>query len=186
MTDLVAYRVTRAAFAGNLAQLLDGEGGRRAAGRWHLRGSPVAYFAESRALCLLERLVHLSVHPNDDQAELLAAKLAIPPDLSGSRHIRRISARELDGLDPRWRQPGNLTCLRIGTLWVREGEHFALQVPSALIPEECNLVVNCVHPATRDLLDVAEFEAAPISIDPRIAEVLDVDTLRRRRSESGG
>jgi RES domain-containing protein len=183
MTGLVVYRVTRREYARDLAQLLDGEGGRQASGRWHVRGSPVAYFAESRALCMLERLVHLSVHPRDDHAPLVAAKLVIPKELSVPSAIRRISAEELDAQDPVWRQPGNRTCLRIGALWFNEREHYALQVPSAIVREEYNLVVNCTHPAVKDLINTGGFVTAPISVDARIAEVIDAKALQRRRTK---
>ncbi len=179
------FRVTRREFARDLTQLLDGEGGRRASGRWHIKGAPVAYFAESRALCMFERIVHLSVHPNDDHAPLIAAKLVIPNELSGPSTVRRITSEDLDRLDPSWRQPGNRTCLRIGVLWFKERDHLALEVPSSIIPEEHNFVLNCTHPAIRELASTGTFSTSPISIDPRIAEIIDVEALRRRRAKSG-
>lgn len=185
MTGLVVYRATRREFARDLTQLLDGEGGRRASGRWHVRGAPVAYFAESRALGMFERIVHLSVHPNDDHAPLVAAKLVIPKELSGPSVVRRIAAKDLDARDPSWRQPGNRTCLRIGVLWFKEREHLALQVPSSVIPEEHNFVLNCTHPAVRDLIRTGEFSSAPISVDPRITEIIDAQALQRRRAALG-
>ena len=39
---------------------LDGEGARRAGGRWNSAGQAVVYTSESLALCLAESLVHLS------------------------------------------------------------------------------------------------------------------------------
>ncbi|MEQ9152834.1 MAG: RES family NAD+ phosphorylase [Parvibaculum sp.] len=182
MTDLTAFRITRQEYARDIEQLLNGEGGRRAQGRWHLRGMPVAYLGSSRALCMLERLVHLSIHPREDDAELTASRLAIPEDLATPTHVRRLTASDLDGVDPAWRQDGNRTCLRIGVQWFRDGDHFALQVPSAVIPAEWNLVINCTHPVIRDLIARAGFETAAVSIDPRIAEIISEDALRARRS----
>lgn len=184
MSDLTAFRITREAFARDVAQLLDGEGGRRASGRWHRRGMPVTYLGSSRALCLLEILVHLEIHPRDDAAERVAALLSIPEDLLGDDQVRRISPAELDALDPAWRHHGNRTCKRIGIQWFRDGDRWALQVPSAVIPQEWNLVVNCTHPAIRDLVARGRFAIEPVSIDPRIAEIISEDELRRRRGRS--
>jgi RES domain-containing protein len=182
MTDLTAFRVTRQEHARDVEELLNGEGGRRAQGRWHLRGMPVAYFGSSRALCMLERLVHLSIHPREDAAELVAARLIIPESLTTPVYFRRLTAQDLDGVDPAWRQDGNRTCLKIGVQWFRDGDRYALQVPSAVIPEEWNLVINCTHPVIRDLVARAEFETNPVSIDPRIAEIISADALKARRS----
>ena len=49
------YRVCRARYA-----RLDGEGARRAGGRWNSPGRTVVYMAESVALAVLENLVHMS------------------------------------------------------------------------------------------------------------------------------
>ena len=182
MTDLTAFRITRQDYARDIEQLLNGEGGRRAKGRWHLRGMPIAYFGSSRALCMLERLVHLSIHPREDDGELVAARLAIPEDLATPTHVRRLTAVDLDDVDPAWRQDGNRTCLRIGVQWFRDGDRFALQVPSAVIPAEWNLVVNCTHPVIRDVIARSEFVTEVVSIDPRIAEIISEDALRARRS----
>ena len=38
---------------------LQGIGGTKVAGRWHNRGIPIVYFADSQALALLETLVHI-------------------------------------------------------------------------------------------------------------------------------
>ena len=182
MSDLAAFRITREAFARDAAQLLDGEGGRRASGRWHRRGMPVAYLGSSRALCLLETLVHLEIHPNDDAAERVAAELTIPEDLLTPAHVRRLTAAELGALDPAWRQLGNRTCKRVGIQWFRDGGRWALQVPSAVIPQEWNLVVNCTHPAVRNLIARCDFQVEPVSIDPRIAEIISEEALRDRRA----
>lgn len=183
MSDLSAFRITKAEYARDAAQLLDGEGGRRAGGRWHRRGSPVVYLGSSRALCLLEILVHLEIHPRDDAATRVAAEFVIPEALLGATQVRRISASELHALDPAWRQFGNRTCKRIGIQWFRDGDRWALQVPSAVIPQEWNLVVNCSHPVVRDLIARGGIKVEPVSIDPRITEIISAEALRVRRSK---
>ncbi len=49
------YRLSRSLYAS-----YDGEGARRAGGRWNSKGTRVLYLSENRALCVLEVLVPLS------------------------------------------------------------------------------------------------------------------------------
>ena len=182
MSNLDVFRITKQEYARTAAELLNGEGGRRAPGRWHLRGMPVAYLASSRALCMLERMVHLSIHPRDDTTQLIAARLGIPDDLASPAHVRQLTAGDLDAMDPAWRQERNRTCLRIGVQWFRDGTHLAMRVPSAIIPSESNLVINCGHPAVISLIARAAFDVEQISIDPRITEIISEEALWARRS----
>ena len=69
-----AYRLCRSNYPP-----YDGEGARRAGGRWNSRGIAVVYMSENRSLALVEILVHLSsVIP--DRYVLGAAE--IPDDLA--------------------------------------------------------------------------------------------------------
>ena len=52
-----AYRLNRFAHPS-----YDGEGSRRAGGRWNSKGTRVIYMSENRSLCVLEVLVHLTDH----------------------------------------------------------------------------------------------------------------------------
>lgn len=54
---MIAYRVTRRAFARDLS----GSGGLRASGRCNRRGTPVIYAAQHVSLALAEVLVHLEM-----------------------------------------------------------------------------------------------------------------------------
>jgi RES domain-containing protein len=52
-----AWRVTRKLYAANA---LSGEGAARAGNRWNSKGVRVAYASSSRALAVLEMLVHVT------------------------------------------------------------------------------------------------------------------------------
>ena len=53
---MITYRLTKSQYAMDLS----GAGAAIYPGRWNILGTPVVYTSESRALSLLEKLVHLS------------------------------------------------------------------------------------------------------------------------------
>src|ERR1043166_2080702 len=57
---------------------LSGQGGRRAAGRWHERGQPVVYLAEHAGIAVLETLVHLGVDPEDVPSHYQMLTIDVP------------------------------------------------------------------------------------------------------------
>ncbi len=61
---------------------LDGAGGLHTSGRWHTRGRPVVYAAESASTALLEVLVHLEVDPEDLPDGFLLLAIDIPDDVA--------------------------------------------------------------------------------------------------------
>lgn len=132
---MIAWRIHRAA----LGVGLNGSGGRFASGRWHFKGVPVVYAAGTASLAVLERLVNTS-------ADFL------PPDLVLSKiHISEAvkvaDVRELAKLPRRWRRLSELPVTRqIGMKWLRSRESAVLAVPSAIVTEELNFIINPVHP----------------------------------------
>jgi RES domain-containing protein len=136
---------------------LDGEGPRRFAGRWNSQGVPVVYTAAHLSLAVLEVLVHTDpdLIPND----LTVYEIEIPDDLSIS-HVRS------DALPPDWALvPDHGACREIGDAWLASGTSAVLGVPSAVIPEETNYLVDPAHvESTR----VRVVSARPFVFDPRL------------------
>jgi RES domain-containing protein len=113
---------------------LSGEGGLRAAGRWHEAGRPVVYLAESPAAALLEVCVHTSA--NDVPPEFTLLRVEGP-----AVRVPRIRAQDL----PKgWRERVEVT-RALGTAWLEKGGSVLLRVPSALVPATENLVFNPRH-----------------------------------------
>lgn len=117
-----------------------GEGTRLVGGRWTARGMPSVYTSQSVALAALETLVHMEV-------KHLPPYVAIPADIPGELHIETVDVSSL----PRgWKQiPSPTSLQRIGTEWLRSQRSVALQVPSAIVPDEFNYVLNPIHPDFR-------------------------------------
>ncbi len=134
---------------------LAGAGGLRAPGRWHERGMPVVYLAETPAGALLEACAHTSA--ND-----------IPPHytLLGVEVGARVSLEHLDvsGLPAGWIKRPEVT-REIGTAWLRERRSCLLRSPSALVPATFNVMLNPLH-ADASRLRIESVVKYPF--DPRI------------------
>lgn len=115
-----------------------GEGARLYGGRWNGRGTAVAYVASSRALALLEVLVHLA----STRALLRYVLIPITFDASVVEELPE------GALPEGWRtHPAPPATQAVGDAWVREERSPVLRVPSVLLPAEANYLVNPRHPA---------------------------------------
>ncbi|MGH9369043.1 MAG: RES family NAD+ phosphorylase [Thermoanaerobaculia bacterium] len=116
----------------------DGEGSRLAGGRWNLRRTPLVYASESLALAALEYLVN--VDPGTAPGDLVAIAAVIPDRVA----IKIVSA---DELPKNWRRfPAAPQLAILGTNWANSLETAVLRVPSAVVPQESNLLLNPRHP----------------------------------------
>jgi RES domain-containing protein len=120
----------------NHADLL-GLGGLYASARWHTRGRPIVYLAESSTAALLETLVHLEVDAahRPDKYQLLKVQA------DDSMHVERV---ELDVLPSYWKSTQDVT-QRLGDEWLQRARSALLRVPSAIAPETWNWLLNPRH-----------------------------------------
>lgn len=110
---------------------LDGAGGLVVAGRWHSRGRPIIYAAESSALAMLEILVHLEVARPPPSFQLLRIE---GPD--------ELAVEPWPADDP----PDDLDETRAwGDAWLAGGRTALARVPSAVAPGAWNMLINPVH-----------------------------------------
>ncbi len=148
------WRICREPFG---ADALEGRGGIVTSGRWHTRGRPVVYASQSLALAALEVLVHVdrAIAP----ADLVQLEIDVPDDLE----IHQIHVR---GLPKDWiSYPAPPRLQRMGDRWLSAGTTPVLQVPSSLIPEESNYLLNPQHVDARRFSVVA---IRPFKYDPRL------------------
>jgi RES domain-containing protein len=134
---------------------LRGEGGLRAPGRWHRRGAPIVYLAESPTGALLETCVHTSVNDVPSSYTLLA--LQIDDSIS-------LEELELSTLPPGWIDRVEVT-RGIGSAWLESRRSALLRVPSALVPATWNVLLN---PAHADAGKIRIETAYDYPFDPRI------------------
>lgn len=152
MPGPVLWRIARRPYA------LDrgGVGARDAGGRWNSIGTAVIYTGRTIAIAALETFVHVAgVVPPD----LVLVRVALP-----ERHSSETAAPP--DLPPDWdRIPPGPTSMRFGTRWASEKRSLVLYVPSALLPEEMNGVLNPNHP---EFAGVAMTIERPFHFDPRM------------------
>lgn len=118
-----AWRICRAPYAD-----LSGEGARLYGGRWNAPGRSMLYAASDAALAVLEVRVHLDLEPDliPDDYVLMEIEL-------GGVSVETVSDAPAD---PR----------KFGDAWLAEGRTAVLAVPSAIVPESRNFLLNPSHP----------------------------------------
>lgn len=152
---LEAWRVTKAAYA---RTAFDGEGARRAGGRFNSKGTAVVYAADSLALALLEVAVHLPSYHG------LRGRVAFRLTFEASI-VNTLTESDLPA-DWRSMPPARAT-QQLGDAWVREGQSAVLRVPSVVVPGAYNLVLN---PAHEDFSRIEIEEPFPVPIDERLVK----------------
>ena len=146
-----------------------GAGAREHGGRWNHPGTPVIYAGRSVGIAALERFVHLAgLAPPD----LVLVRIELPEGCS-------TETPERAALPSGWNAvPGGPASMDFGTAWARAGRSLVLHVPSALVPEEGNAVLNPRHP---EFAAVRLSIARPFSFDPRMYESRTALARPRRR-----
>jgi RES domain-containing protein len=136
---------------------LDGEGARLHGGRWNHPGTSVVYASATLSLAALEILTQVDADllPSD----LVSIEIGVPDDLE----IEEVRKQDLP---PGWRRyPAPERLQEIGTAWARSLRAAVLSVPSAIIPEERNYLINPGHPG---FSRIAASRPAPFRLEARL------------------
>ena len=135
----------------------DGEGAGIAGGRWNRIGIPMIYTADSLALAVLEITVHLS---QEDLLQKFYFRSRVQFDSSLVNTLDPIEIPDdWDSLPP------SESTQNIGTQWASSQKSVILKVPSTVVREEFNYLINPIHPKFKKLL-IGNPE--PVVFDPRI------------------
>ena len=136
---------------------LAGDGALRTPGRWHSRGRRVVYCAQSPAAALLEILVHFEIDIQNLPVRYRLLKIEAPDDVP----VERVS---VDDLPANWPQKTEVT-RELGERWLVKGSTALLSVPSAIVPETFNILLN---PAHQDAKRIVVVQTGEHAIDPRL------------------
>jgi RES domain-containing protein len=147
---MIVYRFTPEQYSHEI----NGEGSRLYGGRWNSKGLPVVYTSISISLSLLEILVYSASYDQIQNNILVSIQV---PEVN----VPAISATAL----PRnWQaDPGNSQY--IGDEFLTMKEFLLLNVPSAIIPEEHNILINPLH---TDFRKVKIISAKKFAFDGRL------------------
>ncbi|MFC4161740.1 RES family NAD+ phosphorylase [Chitinimonas lacunae] len=124
---------------------LSGTGAKITGGRWNRTGVPMLYCAENVALACLETLVHLKASGLPLNRYLV--RIDIPdPVWAAARKLTAESAPV--GWDA---MPVGKVSLDFGDAWAASLASAILLVPSVIVPDEQNILINPLHPDARQL-----------------------------------
>ncbi len=136
------YRIAKTLYVNDLS----GEGARLHGGRWNRPGVPVLYTSQARSLALLELIVHFAAYNAiKDSFSFLSLEI---PDV------------EIISIDNQLLK-GNKFDLNNQKLWEISEYYFfkenvlGIKVPSILIPEESNIILNPFHPNFKQIKKIS-------------------------------
>lgn len=131
----------------------DGEGARRYGGRWNSAGVPMVYASEHESLAVLEVRVHIAMS-------------GVYKSFSFDFDEGLMRTLPVQQLPKDWqREPPPVSLQRLGDQWVKAGDSLILAVPSAIVPNELNLLLNPRHP---DFTKIDIHTATDLTLDRRL------------------
>jgi RES domain-containing protein len=149
---MIVYRCTLRKWSADLT----GTGAFQFGGRWNNPGTHLLYTAENNVLAALE--VALRVPLEHISKNYLMVPIEIPDDAEVA----------IPDLPPGWRSKPELTA-SVGLDFVTRRKHLAMKVPSALISDSYNFLINPQHPR---MSAVKVQRPRPILFDNRLINLL--------------
>jgi RES domain-containing protein len=148
---MIVYRITNSRYKDDIS----GSGAKIRGARWNIAGTSMLYTAENISLSTLELLVHIGFGDIQDFYHLLL--ISIPDDAA----LKEIQPGKLK---VNWQEDEDYTSF-MGTAFLRDNQNLILKVPSAIISEEHNYLINPNHP---DFNKVKIKKSRPFIFDKRL------------------
>jgi RES domain-containing protein len=132
------YRITQEKYADDLS----GNGARLFGGRWNSEGFFAIYTSWSRSLALLETLAHTPAKMLQEKNYLLIT-LGLPDSV-------KPEILDKEKLDTGWDAPDTRPLTKkLGDKFLKAKNNLLLAVPSVLMAEEMNYLINPLHPESK-------------------------------------
>ena len=131
---MIVWRITKKKYA------LDriGVGAMKVGGRWNSIDVPIIYTGMSVEIAALEKLVHISDELPDD---LVLTSISLPDNATLYWDV------QLNALPKGWSDmPSSTAAQKFGNDFIAAGKYLGIIVPSAVIPEGRNMLINPNHP----------------------------------------
>lgn len=129
-------------------------------GRWNSNGKLVLYTAENISLALLENMIYRVGTGFNADYKIMVIEV---PDKS-------FEAISKEKLPKNWRNIESYPALqKMGDLWYESQKSLCLKVPSSVLPENFNFIINTIHP---DFKKVKLIDVLPYVPDERLEKLL--------------
>jgi RES domain-containing protein len=127
---------------------LSGAGATDTGGRWNAVGDALVYTSETRALACLETVVHLNAGGLPLNRYLVSVTIPVA--------VWSEARTETPGSLPvGWdADPASRASIQFGSAWIRSVASALLRVPSVIVPDEYNVLINPLHPDSGAIIAV--------------------------------
>ncbi len=150
---MIVFRLSKSKFASDLS----GKGAEKSGGRWNSKGTAMVYTSASRALCTTEIAVHTPLGNLPLDYKLIS--IEIPDEIV----IQEFTQKNLPG---DWKAiPHSHSTQIIGDNFVADSEYIVLKVPSAVVQDEFNFLINPNHAESQKII-IKTIE--PFNFDERL------------------
>lgn len=147
-----SFRLCNAAYKDDLS----GIGAEIHGGRWNSKGIKAVYCAEHISLAMLEILVNISKDDLNPKLDFHLLEFAMQDEW--------ISTLEPNKLKKNWMLDYEYTQY-IGDQFLLSNYNLALRIPSAVVPEEFNMLINPLHPLSNKFKPK---KSRPYKLDSRL------------------
>lgn len=147
------YRISKTQYINDLS----GEGARLYGGRWNKMGDAMLYFSQNLSLSLLEIIVH------SDYTNLPLDYSFVEAEIPNSC-IKKI--RSIGFVQPKNDVEAAVNQFQmLGSKWLQRKEGLAMKVPSVILQQEHNILINPLH---EDFEKLKIIGIHKLDIDPRL------------------
>jgi RES domain-containing protein len=148
---MIVYRITNEAYKTDIS----GQGSFLFGSRWNSKGFRLLYTSQFISLSILESLVHLK------RQYIPSAQYLLHIELPDSKEITEVSVKKLK---KDWHQQFDYT-QEIGDQFIKSNQILSLKVPSAIVPQENNFLLNPLH---ADFKKVKIISSELLELDKRL------------------
>lgn len=148
---MIVYRICSTTYANDL----NGTGAALYGGRWNPSGLPLLYTAGTISLSYLEYLAHNIHILNPRNISLVKIKI---DDSSKVQEIDSIK------LPTGWRTNAYVPAMtqKLGKDFITQRRSYILKVPSAIVPDEYNYLLNPLHPDHKSTYVIEQIDSFEI------------------------
>ena len=150
---MIVFRLSKPAYAEDLS----GRGAELSGGRWNSKGVALVYTSESRALSTTEIAVHTPLGIIPDDYKLISIEI---PD-----KVKILELKIID-LSKDWKSiPYKSSSQQLGNNFVKEEKYLIMKVPSAVVQDEFNYLINPKH---KDINKIKIIKVEDFGFDERL------------------